>query len=810
MNGPDTCGSAEWSCGGGITVVIRIGLLFVCLAGLPVNESCLAQANDGVDSKRVKLLVSSGGTDSILAYYGRTGEFIRTFASGGGLETPRDFAFGPDGNLYAVSWTNHNVVRFNGQTGAFMDVFITPSGGYPREPFGIAFGPTGDLFLGEPVYNRVLRFSGQTGEYKGTFIPSGTGGLLHPVALLFPGDGLLYVTSSTQGDNVRRYNELTGAYVDAFVATGSGGLDGPQDLEFGPDGNLYVTSYYTREVIRYDGTSGAFVDVFVSAGSGGLNGARGLGFGPDNNLCVASCNTHEILQYDGQTGAFLGALVSARSGGLEHPYYFLFREMNLPPSPPVVQIEPNKPTDEDDLLASVSGSTDPEEDNIHFSYTWLENGVPIESDGIHPVDGPALSHVYTTPGRTITCVVTPDDGELEGTPSSASAKIQYSTTACDSGYYILDSFGGRQRVGNPYVITGSLYFGSDIARDMERAVCGPPGSQNADLVVLDGYGAAHFVTGAECSIPQVFYFGDSSKDEFPEGRAVDIEMSSDSQGFWVLTDYGGTYCAGTARDPDYPALVRNTDRSGILGFDVPFGEMRAPNLPEPGGASLRAVSLAVIDTDQNSRADGYLILDSQGGRFHLDPEGTPFTDGISAGLPENDPLRLLDPSGYVWPFFPGLDIARDMELFSTQEGVVILDGWDGIHPVPVEDESNAVYFANNRVSNANPTPLQDVGLPYIVHGFDDPDTLEYRENETEFGIDAESIFTDLEFTAGCDDGLYTLDKFGGVFALGSAREIDEEPIPQFGDSPYFYPFLYAEDMELFAGNETGFPRGSET
>ena len=214
------------------------------------------------------------------------------------------------------------------------------------------------------------------------------------------------------------------------------------------------------------------------------------------------------------------------------------------------------------------------------------------------------------------------------------------------------------------------------------------------------------------------------------------------------------------------------------------------------------MSLAVIDFDGDNRAEGYIVLDSQGGRFHVQPDGTPFTAGSFTGFPDNHPLRLLDPEGYVWPFFKGLDIARDAELHKTQQGLVILDGWDGIHPVPVDIESNPVYFANNRVSNLDDTPCRIVGMPYVTRGYEDP-SIELDPGETrELAPDAGSIFTDLEFSMGCGDGLYTLDKFGGVFVLGAAREVEDNPVPQFGGSPYFFPFLYAEDMEVFGGDET--------
>jgi parallel beta-helix repeat protein len=325
---------------------------------------------------------------------------------------------------------------------------------------------------------------------------------------------------------------------------------------------------------------------------------------------------------------------------------------------------------------------------------WMEyEPSPTPTPTVTPTPSPTST---STPTFTATHTATPTERTGAG---------------CDSGYYVLDSFGGRHRVGNPYLITGPVYFGEPVARDMERAVCEPAGSATPDLVVLDGYGGAHFVSSSDCDFRQGFYFGDISKNEFPEGRAIDLEMSSDSLGFWVLTDYGGIYRAGSAKEPSEDALVPNTDRSGVLGFDVSFGEMRDPELTETRGASLRAVSMVVIDMDRDSRAEGYVILDSQGGRFHLQPDGTSFTGGSFAGFPDNHPFRLLDPEGYVWPFFAGLDIARDAEIHTTMEGLVVLDGWDGIHPVPVDIESNAVYFANNRVSNADDTPLQTVGLP---------------------------------------------------------------------------------------------------
>jgi parallel beta helix pectate lyase-like protein len=135
------------------------------------------------------------------------------------------------------------------------------------------------------------------------------------------------------------------------------------------------------------------------------------------------------------------------------------------------------------------------------------------------------------PQRPLLLPLRPNTPTQTLTPTHTATPTERIGAGCDSGYYVLDSFGGRHRVGNPYVITGPVYFGEPIARDMERAVCDPTGAASPNLVVLDGFGGAHFVTGPNCDIQQDFYFGDISKNEFPDGRAVDLEMSSDSLGF---------------------------------------------------------------------------------------------------------------------------------------------------------------------------------------------------------------------------------------------------------------------------------------
>ncbi|MCA9416977.1 MAG: hypothetical protein KC917_11930, partial [Candidatus Omnitrophica bacterium] len=461
-------------------------------------------------------------------------------------------------------------------------------------------------------------------------------------------------------------------------------------------------------------------------------------------------------------------------------------------------------TDESGNVASASESLQVDAPTPTPTATFTPTETPTVTATFTPTETATATPTSTeteTPSLTPTLTMTPTPTETPtGTlsPTATATATMEPGQDCDGGYYVLDSLGGRHRVGNPPIITGSVYFGTDVARDMERYT---PRELDAkllptetNLMVLDAYGAAHPV-GTMTAIPQEFYF---ASDNF---RAVDLTMTRDGAGFWVLADNGTIWRAGSAKEPSEPALLAGTDL-GVLGTDIPLPD-RDPNLAQ-GGVTLRAVSFLVIDEDENSRAEGYVILDSMGGRYHFDADGNEIPAGSSAGATGNDPALLLDPEGYAWPFFVGLDIARDMELHPTQGGVVILDGWGGIHPVPVDSETSPVFFANNAVSATDSTPLQSVGMPFIVTGFDDPATPSIDERET-LDIDGASIFTDLEFSAGCpNSSLYTLDKFGGIFVLGTARADESNPMPDFENSPYFYPYLYAEDMEFFSSDETTF------
>ena len=170
----------------------------------------------------------------------------------------------------------------------------------------------GLLYVVNNSAHSVMRFDPDTGDFIDVFVSSGSGGLVNAIDLAFTPQGDLLV-GSRGSDEVLRYDGTTGAFLDAFVTAGSGGIDGNGDILFGPDGNLYVSGFKSHNIVRYDGTTGAFLDVFVGDDpatpsvdeSGGLYSPAGLLFDSAGNLYVASWGTYQILKYD-PSGAFLG------------------------------------------------------------------------------------------------------------------------------------------------------------------------------------------------------------------------------------------------------------------------------------------------------------------------------------------------------------------------------------------------------------------------------------------------------------------------------------------------------------------------
>lgn len=266
--------------------------------------------------------VSAASRNSVLRFADDgtlLGDFVTPGA--GGLTNPQGITFGPDGHLYASSFSgtpgNNRVLRFDGETGSFLNVFASVSN---------MVWPAEINFRGSHLYvsdfsagttGRVSRFDATTGVLVDHFAT----GINRPDGQVWDANGDLYV-SAFGTNSIRKFNGTTGASSGNFVATGVGGLAGPLDLLILPNGEFLVSSFNNNSVKRYSAAG-------VSLGNAisGLSGPQGLAIGPDGMLYAGSFTTGTINRYDINTFALLNTFAVAGNSTTNN---FVYRANAIP------------------------------------------------------------------------------------------------------------------------------------------------------------------------------------------------------------------------------------------------------------------------------------------------------------------------------------------------------------------------------------------------------------------------------------------------------------------------------------------------
>ena len=165
--------------------------------------------------------MTSSGTRSVLKYE-RYREIRDVWVPDGGNGSPSGITFGPDdGNLY-VTWSD-SVRCYDGQTGAFIDVFANEGGSH------IEFGPDGHAYVSSYHDHRVHRYDAATGSYIDDYVPAGDHGIFNPSGLAFDSNGLLYVAHDGIYVGERDENEVL-RYGPESVAVFTVSLSGPSDV----------------------------------------------------------------------------------------------------------------------------------------------------------------------------------------------------------------------------------------------------------------------------------------------------------------------------------------------------------------------------------------------------------------------------------------------------------------------------------------------------------------------------------------------------------------------------------------------------
>ena len=301
-----------------------------------------------------EMFVADAEDNSVKRIDGDTGQLLDWVVGNGagGLTDPTDMLLRTDSDgiqrLYVSSGNGNSVLRFDPDSGELLDQFVTPGSGGLAFPVDFMFGPDGngdgreDLYVSSRDTDQLLRYDGETGAYLDVFVGAGAGGLDEPNRFCLVDDRLWVAGGSS--NQLHLYDAATGAFEgqiasqDAVVAVfdqagnflkdlivdkpltagdESGGLGNPGELHF-HNGDLYVASRNdsnpnaTNGILRYD-ADGTFVGVFAA---GSLGKGSGFEWGPDGRLYVSDVEKHQILIFDGDTGAEIGVFAKQPAPGV--------------------------------------------------------------------------------------------------------------------------------------------------------------------------------------------------------------------------------------------------------------------------------------------------------------------------------------------------------------------------------------------------------------------------------------------------------------------------------------------------------------
>ncbi|NET70507.1 MAG: hypothetical protein F6K62_05810 [Sphaerospermopsis sp. SIO1G2] len=284
-----------------------------------------------MENRNTHFLVGNTRGDNVLRFDAATGNYLGEFipVGLGGLDDPDTLLFGPDANgdgksdLYIANGPESgipSVLRFDGETGAFIDVFVgdnpdtnvDETGGLIR-PYGMAFGPDGNLYVASFLSDQILRYNGETGEFIDIFAQGNgqPGGLNGPNGLLFINNSLFVTTqgsvATVNPDNgevfpdfiapsqILRYDSLNAGTTPTVFATPEPSPDSFNfvsllGLAVGEDGDLYVSDF-ANDIRRYDLETAELVDTlstnYTTDTPPSNNFIGSLAFAPNGDLLTA-------------------------------------------------------------------------------------------------------------------------------------------------------------------------------------------------------------------------------------------------------------------------------------------------------------------------------------------------------------------------------------------------------------------------------------------------------------------------------------------------------------------------------------------
>ncbi len=220
--------------------------------------------------------------------------------------------------------------------------------------------------------------------------------------------------------------------------------------------------------------------------------------------------------------------------------------VNALPTAPTVSISPDPATSDDDLVATASGSTDPDSSGtVTYSYQWYEAGM-LSSASASAVF-PAAS---TTRGLAYRVVVTPNDGTGDGTPGEAEITISNSDPVVATPVISPSSASVGETIGCSATATDPDGDATSIVYQWDNATTGASLGSGGSLVLSSGSVSTGDTIACTATATDSYGGAGSASSSITVGNSdpvIDSIAISPSSG---VTTSSTLSCAASASDPD--------------------------------------------------------------------------------------------------------------------------------------------------------------------------------------------------------------------------------------------------------------------
>ena len=179
-----------------------------------------------------RLIVAERDTNRLLSFSVDDITAVPQILSTEGLNKPEHLATDSNANLYVTNAGSKDLSKFD-SSGNFLGRFISAGSGGLGRPSCLTIGPDDNIYICSSDTNQVLKYDGASGAFLNVFVDTAAGGLNQPVSLVFAGlpqdEFRLDGEHDTDGDLVNNIDDAYALDITESVDSDNDGIGNNAD-----------------------------------------------------------------------------------------------------------------------------------------------------------------------------------------------------------------------------------------------------------------------------------------------------------------------------------------------------------------------------------------------------------------------------------------------------------------------------------------------------------------------------------------------------------------------------------------------------